>query len=292
MDQFQEIKTAEGVTTPAEQRAVLFNFEKHQFEVAAKAPVPSCGEDELRVRVVACSLNPVDAKYDFWASFIAPERKTKPFVVGLDIAGIVDKVGPQAAKTYGFKPGDAVVYHGNLVDGHGGLAEYSVTKAIHVLRLPAGLSMYDAAAIPCAAWTAYQAIHDKLHVTKGSTVLITGASGGVGLAAVQIAAALGADTIIGSCSAARAETVKQAGATHVIDYKSEDVPARVMEITGQEGVDAVLDCVSADSAKECTVKCLGFNGAIVSIVGPIQLNESEAGNAFVKVRLLAVFLHS
>src|SRR3989338_6290294 len=132
--------------------------------------VPTAGEGELLVLVKAVSLNPVDYKLAAWGH----PAWTFPHIGGLDVAGVVVEVGEA---TPGWAVGDRVFFHGDL-RRNGGFAEYVVTVAHTCAKLPDAVSFIAGAAIPCAGFTAYQAIHDRLHLQSRQTVLVTGGSGG------------------------------------------------------------------------------------------------------------------
>ncbi len=221
----------------------------------AEMPQPEPGPGEVRVQVAAAGLNPVDYKlmgggHPAWRY---------PFVLGLDVAGVVDAIGPGVA---GWQPGDRVLYHGNLARP-GGFAEYAVTVAHTMARVPDAVSLTDAAALPCAGLTAYQAIVRRLHLQAGQSILVHGGSGGVGGFGVQLAAHIGA-AVISTCSPRNADYVAGLGAQHVIDYHREDVTQRVMAITDGRGVDAVVDIVGRESATEA-LGLLAFGGGLACI---------------------------
>ncbi|ELR24419.1 zincbinding alcohol dehydrogenase [Acanthamoeba castellanii str. Neff] len=170
---------------------------------------------------------------------------TLPSVPGLDVAGIVTQ-----------SPGDRVYYHGNLRNPHGGLADYAVVSAHTVARVPESVSFAAAAAVPCAGFTAYQALHRKLH----------------------LATIAGLKPIIATCSASNVDYVRALGANEVIDYTSENVVERVLAITDGVGVDCAVDCVSGESATSL-LPAIAFNGGIVTIVGEVQGAVPEQGRA-------------
>ena len=221
----------------------------------ADIPTPDPGPGEVRVRVAATGLNPVD--YKLMGGGHAAWRY--PFVLGLDVAGIVDAVGPDVES---WQPGDRVVYHGNLARP-GGLAEYTVTVEHTMTRVPTGMSLTAAAALPCAGMTAYQALFRRLHLDAGQSVLIHGGSGGVGGFGVQLAACVGA-AVITTCSPRNADYVTGLGAHQVIDYHSEDVAERVRAITNGRGVDAVVDVVGRESATQA-LDLLAYGGGLACI---------------------------
>ena len=185
-----------------------------QFKEVVK-PVPNAGE--ILVKVYAASANPLDWHLMRGAPFLARLdgglRKPKDSRLGADFAGRVEAVGSNVTQ---FQPGDEV-----YGDHRGSFAEYSTVPVNRVALKPANLSFEEAAAIPVAAVTALQGLRDAGHIHSGQTVLINGASGGVGTFAVQIAKAFGAE-VTGVCSTRNLDMVQEIGADHVIDYTQED----------------------------------------------------------------------
>ncbi len=182
--------------------------------------VPEPGRGQLRIRVRAAAVNPIDWKLrSGQLRFLLPQRF--PLVLGFDAAGEVDALGPGAE---GFTVGDPV-YARLDTNGGGSYAQYAVAGARAFARKPESLTMEQAAAIPLAALTALQALRDLGGLGEGQKALVNGASGGVGTFAVQIASALGAEAT-GVCSAANAELVRELGATEVVDYAREDFTKR------------------------------------------------------------------
>lgn len=188
----------------------------------AEVEKPAPGDGEVIVKVQATALNSYDLrllKADpflvrlLGGGFFKPKNRT----LGVDVAGRVESVGTNVAR---LKPGDAVF--GDLSGcGAGGLAEYARAPEAVLALKPAGLGFEDAAALPMAAVTALHALRDRAGVRSGQTVLINGASGGVGTFAVQIAKVLGAE-VTAVCSAGKVELARSLGADHVIDYGRED----------------------------------------------------------------------
>lgn len=138
-----------------------------------------------------------------------------PFILGLDVAGVVDAVG---AEVNDWQAGERVYYHGNL-SKLGGYAEYAIATAIAVAPLPQDVSFAEAAAIPCAGFTAYHALHRRLHIQPSQCILIHGGAGGVGGFAVQLASFAGLE-VISTCSESNFDYVQQLGAKHLIDYNN------------------------------------------------------------------------
>ncbi len=231
-------------------------------------PVPEPSSGEIRVRVRAVSLNPVDYK-------LAGRGHTNwswPHVLGLDVAGDVDAVGTGVDR---FKPGDRVFYHGDLTRP-GGFAEFAITTAHTTAAIPDGVSYQDAAAIPCAGLTAYEAVVRRLNVQPGHIVWMQAGAGGVGGFGIQICKNLGAE-VITTASARNHDFVKSLGADHAIDYNSENVVERIMEITNGRGVDDVLGAVDSDTADQ-GIQVLAFRGGLACVAGlPTLVPETFAG---------------
>ncbi len=183
------------------------------------------------------------------------------WVPGLDVAGVIDALGPGVD---GWRPGDRVLYHGNMFQPHGGFAEYAIHEAATLTPHP-NVPAVEAAATPCAAWTAYRSLVDKLHVQPGQSLLVIGGAGGVGSFAVQFARYLGMDPIIATCSARNFDLVRQFGATEVLDYHEGTVGKRVRTLTGGAGVQKAIDTVGYDNDFDA-VEALAFEGELVELV--------------------------
>ncbi|MBZ0318305.1 MAG: NAD(P)-dependent alcohol dehydrogenase [Anaerolineae bacterium] len=182
---------------------------------------PTPQANEVLIKIHAASVNAADwhvLKADpFIARFDAGLFKPKFPILGADIAGVVESIGAGVTQ---FKPGDEV--YGDLSGcGWGGFAEY-VTAPENVLALkPTNIPFTEAAAVPMAALTALQGLHDKGQIRAGQKVLINGASGGVGTFAVQIAKSFGTE-VTAVCSTSKMDMVRSIGADNVIDYTKED----------------------------------------------------------------------
>ncbi|WP_062388499.1 NAD(P)-dependent alcohol dehydrogenase [Demequina iriomotensis] len=182
-------------------------------------PIPEPGEGQVRIRVTAAGLNPWDwhiYRGDPWLARVSfGLRSPGQRVVGADAAGEVDALGPGVE---GLAVGDRVF--GFL--GFGGCADFAVAEASKIARTPAGATDEEAAAVPIAAVTALGGFADG-GGCEGRSVLVIGASGGVGHLAVQIARVLGARRVVAVCSGANAAMVSLLGADRVIDYTRENV---------------------------------------------------------------------
>ncbi|MCM3067990.1 zinc-binding dehydrogenase [Priestia flexa] len=163
------------------------------------------------------------------------------------------------------------MYHGDLTK-KGGFAEYAVTTAYTVSVIPEGVSFEAAAALPCAGYTAYQALFSKLHIEEGQFILIHAGAGGVGGVAIQLAKQAGL-TVITTVSKKNHEYVKSLGADYAIDYKEEDFVKETLAITNGLGVHAVLDTVGRENANK-SLEALAFNGQIAFIAGPPDVNSA------------------
>src|SRR5450756_2863794 len=170
-------------------------------------------DDQVLVRVRAAGVNPADWAVMSGLPYIARPvyglRKPKNGVRGTDVAGQVEAVGTSVTR---FGPGDEVF--GWCV---GAYAEYASVSEAALAHKPANLTFEEAASVPMAGLVALQALRDQGNVQAGQTVLINGASGGIGTFAVQIAKSLGAE-VTGVCSTGNVDMVRSIGADHVIDY--------------------------------------------------------------------------
>lgn len=237
-------------------------------------PQPKCEtEFDVVVKVFAVGLNPVDAKINLWTGMV--DNMSDNFVGGLDVSGEIVEVG---SKVKDWKLGDQVLYHGNMRRHNGGFAEYAVQDSRTLVAKP-NVSHEIAAATPCAAWTAYRALHDKLKVMKCKSIFIAGGAGGVGSFAIQLAKLAGVEKIITTCSQSKRHYVTNLGATDVIDYHKQDVASEVMKITENEGVECALDCVGGENA-QLSATVLSFEGEMVELVDTV--NPTLYPGAFLK----------
>ncbi len=202
---------------------------------SSEVGLPLPGRGDVLVQVGAASVHPGDyfvmTGEPYMVRLAFGLRRPRHGIPGMDLAGVVAAVGKGVTT---LRPGDAVFGWSTA----GTLAEYARVPADNLVSVPANLSVVDAAAVPTSAMTALQALRDIANVRPGQTVLITGASGGVGSFAVQIAKALGAE-VTGVCSTRNVELVRSLGADHVVDYTTTD-------FTGTEKrYDVILDNVEA-----------------------------------------------
>ena len=220
-------------------------------------PAPRTGE--LLVKIQAAGVNPVDWKIRSGAG--QRMGKTLPILLGEEIAGTVEQLGDGVTD---FALGDAV--YGIVPSG--GFSEYVTVKAADMARKPASLDFIQAAAVPLGALTAWQAMFDVARLTSGQRLLITGASGGVGSLAVQLAKARGAH-VTGVASSRNEEFVRSLGVDVFIDYTRE----RIEEVA--KDMDVVFDTVGGDSFQRAfaSVKLGGF--LVTAVAFPDQEAEQR-----------------
>jgi NADPH:quinone reductase-like Zn-dependent oxidoreductase len=244
----------------------------------SEMPTPEPVSGEVRVKVYAAGLNPADYKFAMRGML----SWTYPHILGLDVAGVIDAVGDDVTH---WKIGDAVYYHGNL-SKPGGFAEYTIASAHAIAPLPESLSFVKAAALPCSGFTAYQILYRKLNLRSGQTILIQGGAGGVGGFAIQLAA-ISNLRILTTCSSHNAEWVRKLGATEIIDYTSEDIATKVMQLTHQRGVDAILDTVGSNSAT-IGLGILAYGGGIACVAGLPDLSQMKSFGKALSVHDIAL----
>jgi NADPH2:quinone reductase len=202
---------------------------------------PEPGPGDVLVRVVASGTNPVEAKirqYGTWAGI------TPPAVLGYDVSGVIEAVGEGVTDLH---VGQEVFYTPNIFGNQlGSYAEYNVAPASIVAPKPSGYSHVEAAAVPLAGGTAWEAVVRRLQLRLGETILIQGGAGGVGSFAVQFAKAAGA-RVLATAGPENQSVLRDLGADVAIDYRAADPVAVALQETGGRGVDAVLDLVGGET---------------------------------------------
>lgn len=219
-------------------------------EIAAPLIKPG----HVRIRVGACGVNFADTL------IIKGEYQVKPpfpFGPGLESAGEIIEVGEDAGA---MKPGQRVI----AMNGYGGFAEEIVVPVTSCMPVPDSMSDAEAAAFPVAYGTSHVGLRHKANLKAGEVLLVHGASGGVGLTAVEIGKHLGATVIATASSAEKLEVARSKGADHLIDYSSEDIREKVKEFTGGKGADVIYDPVGG-AAFDASLRCINFEGKIVVI---------------------------
>lgn len=217
-------------------------------------PIPSPADDEVLIKVAACGVNFPDVLIIQGLYQFKPEF---PFSPGGDIAGTIHAVG---AKIKRFKVGDEVV----AMTTFGGFAEYAVAKENFLFPKPPGMPMVNAASFMIAYGTSYHALKDRAKLQEGETLLVLGASGGVGLSAVEIGKKMGARVIAAASTDDKLELCRQYGADDLINYSNVDLKTTVKELTGKGGVHVIYDPVGGDFSKEA-LRTMGWKGRYLVI---------------------------
>jgi NADPH2:quinone reductase len=217
-------------------------------------PSPAPGPGEILVGVQACGLNFADTlmiqgKYQ--------ERPDFPFSPGLEASGEVLEAGSGVDE---FEPGDRVI----AFCGHGGLAERVVVPSGNAVRLPEGIDFVTAAGFAVVYGTAHVGLDRRARLRPGEVLLVHGAAGGVGLAAVEVGRRMGATVIAAGSSEERLALAKDHGAQHAINYREESLRDRVRALTDGRGADVVFDPVGGEIFDQ-SIRCINWEGRILVI---------------------------
>jgi NADPH:quinone reductase-like Zn-dependent oxidoreductase len=224
--------------------------------------VPEPKENEIVIKCFAAGVNSFDGTL-LSGKYEKVFGTHLPWIPGYDVAGTVEKVGAGATK---FKAGEPVYAFLSIPKG-GGYAEYASVKENQAARKPVTLSFVEAAGVPSVALTAWQSLVDKANIQPGQTVLIQGASGGVGMFAIPIAKMRGA-RVFATASSANQEFLKQLGADVAIDYKTQKFENIAKD------VDVVVDGVGGETLKR-SYPMVKKGGMLVSLVGRVDQAELD-----------------
>lgn len=214
-------------------------------------PIPN--DDQVLIRVMAAGINPVDTKVRAGTSGMSKQLKL-PAILGWDVSGVIETNGKNVSD---FKPGDAVFGCIGFPGLGKAYAEFAVADPKLLAKKPDNISFDEAAAVPLAGLTAYQAINEHLKVSSGQRILIQAAAGGVGHLAVQFAKLNGA-FVIGTASDKNGKFLKNIGVDQVIDYKKEKFETLV------SGLDAVLDAMGGEVLYR-SISCVNPGGIVVCL---------------------------
>lgn len=236
--------------------------------VEASRPLPAPKAGEILVKVAAAGVNRPDVLQRMGLYPVPADASDLP---GLEIAGEVVACGAGARL---WKPGDRIcaLTHG------GGYAEYCAVPEVQALPLPRGLSMAEAASLPETYFTVWTNVYDRGQLAPGETLLVQGGSSGIGVAAIQVAVALGNRVLATAGSDEKCAACVKLGAERAINYRVQDFLAEVKAATGGRGVDVILDMVGGDYVPR-ELKCLADEGRLVFIAflrGPkteLDINE-------------------
>ena len=219
-----------------------------------EVPSPALKPGHLLIDVKAASLNFPDILITWGKYQMKPDL---PFTPGGEGAGVVTEVG-EGVK--GFKPGDRVIF----MTGYGAFAEQVAVPAMVCMPVPDTMDYKTAAALTLTYGTSLHALRQRANLQPGETLVVLGAAGGVGLAAVQLGKAMGARVIACASSDEKLAVCKAAGADELINYSSEDLKARLKELTGKKGIDVAYDPVGGDFS-EAVIRCMGAGGRFLVI---------------------------
>ena len=231
-------------------------------------PVPAPKADEILIRVNAAGVNRPDVLQRSGNYPVPPDASDLP---GLEVAGEVVALG-SSVKT--FKPGDKVCA---LVHG-GGYAEYCVAPEVQALPVPKGLSLTEAASLPETFFTVWGNVYDRGRLAPGESLLVQGGTSGIGVTAIQMAAATGNRVFATAGSDEKCAACLRLGAEKAINYRTQDFAAEIKAATGGKGVNVILDMVGGDYVPK-ELKCLADDGRLVFIAflrGPkteLDINE-------------------
>lgn len=217
--------------------------------VLTNTPTPAPSADEVLIEVKACGVNFPDVliiqnKYQF--------KPSLPFSPGGEVSGIITAVGDKVTHV---KVGDHVV----ALCGWGGFAEYVVVKSNRVFKVPSAIDFIHAACTLYTYGTSYHALRDRADLKQGETLLVLGAAGGVGLAAVELGKLMGATVIAAASTDDKLVVCKEKGTDHVINYSTEDLRARIKKITHDKGVDVIFDPIGGGLA-EAALRSIAWRG--------------------------------
>lgn len=216
---------------------------------------PSPGKGEVRVKVLATGVNFPDG---LLVQGLYQARPDRPFVPGVEFCGEVEELGEGVKH---LKVGQRLMCSSRT---YGGFAEKAIVNAMAVLPIADEVTSIDAANLMCAHGTAHHALKQRARLKKGETLLVLGAAGGTGLAAVQIGKAMGARVIAVCSSQSKLELAKANGADDGINYNDEDLKARIKELTDGKGADVVYDPVGGDAFNACS-RAMARNGRLLVI---------------------------
>lgn len=247
------------------------------------APKPGTGQ--VLVKVQAAGANPVDC---YIRSGLYPLKPALPFTPGMDAAGIVESVGEGVTR---MKPGDRVYVAGTV---SGSYAEKTLCEGSRVFPLPHNISFAQGAALGVPYGAAYRALFHRAKAIPGEIVLVHGASGGVGIAAVQLARAAGMQVIGTAGTESGRQLVREQGAHHVFDHRSPDHMKQIFDLTEKHGVDVILEMLANVNlgkdmgivAQDGRVVVIGSRGTVeidprdvmrrdAAILGMVLMNASE-----------------
>ncbi|XP_068095310.1 quinone oxidoreductase isoform X2 [Hyperolius riggenbachi] len=237
------------------------------LKLLTDVPVPSPVENQVLIRVHACGINPVDT---YIRAGVYARKPNLPYTPGSDVSGVVEEVGNNVTC---FKKGDRVFTRSTIT---GGYAEYTLAAEETVYPLPGKLSFKQGAAISVPYFTAYRALFQKAHGKPGEVVLVHGASGGVGIAACQIARAHGFRVFGTAGSQEGLNLVLQNGAHQVFNHRDQDYIEKIQEAAGGGGINVILEMLSnVNLSNDLKLLSVGGRVVIIGCRGSIEINPRD-----------------
>jgi NADPH2:quinone reductase len=218
-------------------------------------PMPACSADEVLVKVAAAGVNRPDVSQR--KGHYPPPPGASPDIPGLEIAGTIIEAGANVTR---WKVGDKVCA---LVTG-GGYAEYCSVPAGQCLPIPGNLSFLEAASLPETFFTVWSNVFDRGKLQAGETLLVHGGSSGIGVAAIQMAKAIGATVYVTAGTEKKCQFCEDLGAAKAINYEIENFEDAIKQLTNGKGVDVILDMIGGDYTAP-NIRSLAFDGRLVLI---------------------------
>src|SRR5881392_2776249 len=232
-----------------------------------QVPTPQPGSGQALVRMQAIGVNPVET---YIRAGIYSYKPALPYTPGNDGAGVVEQIGDSVTE---FKPGDRVYTAGSI---SGTYAEFALCKTEQVHRLPVNVSFAQGAAMGTPYATAYRGLFQRAGAKPGETVLVHGASGGVGTAAVQLARARGLRVFGTAGSDQGRKLAREQGAHEVFDHRAPDQFEQIMKATDGRGVDVIVEMLAnVNLAKDLTILAKGGRVAIIGSRGRVEINPRD-----------------
>ena len=249
-----------------------------------EVPTPQPGPGEVLVRMHAIGINPVETYIRAGTYARLPEL---PYTPGNDGAGVVEQVGTDVSE---FKAGDHVYTAGSL---SGTYAEFALCKKEQVHPLPANVSFAQGAAMGTPYATAYRGLLQRADAKPGETVLVHGASGGVGTAAVQLARARGLRVFGTAGSDEGLKLAREQGAHEVFDHRAPDHFEQIMQATGGHGVDVIVEMLAnVNLGKDLTILAKGGRVVIIGSRGPVEIDPRDTMQRDADVRGMILAKHA
>ncbi|XP_077414525.1 quinone oxidoreductase [Vanacampus margaritifer] len=237
------------------------------LKLCADVKVPQPASGQVLIRVHACGVNPVET---YIRAGTSSRKPSLPYTPGTDVAGVVERVGEGVTAV---KAGDRVF---TTSTQSGGYAEFAIATDEGVHKLPDTLDFSQGAAIGIPYFTAYRALVHKAHVKAGETVLIHGASGGVGVAACQLSRMLGLRVMGTAGTKEGMELAAKNGAHLMFNHREEDYIGKIMDATEGQGVDVIVEMLSnVNLNKDLKMMTFGGRVVIVGSRGSIEMNPRD-----------------